>query len=110
MTPLFFLFTASGLLVTILGFPLLLKKVKPNPWYGFRTGRTLADPRVWYAVNQHAAVRLIIAGISFVVSAIIFYFVPGISVDEYAVACGVVFSIVMTIGIIQSVKYLHSLG
>jgi uncharacterized membrane protein len=110
MTSLFILFTASGLLLTILGFPLLFKKVKPNPWYGFRTGSTLADPRVWYAVNRYAAVRLIIAGISFLVSTLIFYFVPGISVDEYAVACAAVFSIVMTLGIIQSVKYLRSFG
>ena len=110
MASLFFLFIASGLLVTILGFPLLFKKIKPNPWYGFRTERTLADPRVWYAVNQYAAVRLIITGISFIVSTFVFYFVPGISVDEYAIACTVVFSIVMTIGIIQSIKYLYSFG
>lgn len=42
---------ASGILV-ILGLPLYFQKIPPNRFYGFRTPRTLADPKVWYPVNR----------------------------------------------------------
>lgn len=103
------LYLITGMLVTILGFPLLYRKVKPNPWYGFRTPRTLSDPKIWYAVNQYAAKWLVVAGISFLIVSICLYFFPGISVDVYAIACSLVFSVVMTIGIIQSVRFMRTL-
>jgi uncharacterized membrane protein len=41
----------SGLLVG-LGIPLLKDLVPPNWIYGFRTSRTLRDPRAWYLANR----------------------------------------------------------
>ncbi|MDZ4658954.1 MAG: SdpI family protein [Bythopirellula sp.] len=52
---------ASGLLI-LLGLPLYFRKVPPNRFYGFRTGRTLADPEVWYAVNRVTGGWMVLTG------------------------------------------------
>ena len=44
-----------GLLFIGLSIPLLLNKVPPNLWYGFRTRLTLSDPQIWYPVNAWGA-------------------------------------------------------
>ena len=42
------LFTAVGLPFLGLGVPPLRGRVRPNPWYGRRTEKTLSDEEVWY--------------------------------------------------------------
>jgi hypothetical protein len=44
------MFVVSGLLLCVLAIPMILKKVKPNFWYGFRVRKTLENPDIWYAV------------------------------------------------------------
>jgi hypothetical protein len=51
-----------GLLLVGLSIPLLLTKIPPNGWYGFRTRLTLSDPRIWYPVNAWGARRLLWIG------------------------------------------------
>jgi uncharacterized membrane protein len=48
--------------VGLLGLPLYFGKIPPNRFYGFRTERTLADPKVWYPVNRAAGGWMIITG------------------------------------------------
>ncbi len=52
---------ASGVLI-LLGLPLYFRKVSPNRFYGFRTGRSLADPKVWYAVNRVTGGWMVLTG------------------------------------------------
>ena len=106
MTTILVLYVVGGLLLTGLSIPLILEQVKPNGLYGFRVQQTLNDPKVWYAVNKYSGKRLLVAGIVTVVAAIVFYFIPGISVDAYALACLGVTGTVLTIGIVQSFRYL----
>ena len=40
--------------IAAISVPLILKKVPPNPLYGFRTARTLADRALWFRVNCFA--------------------------------------------------------
>lgn len=40
-----------GILFIILSIPVILKMVKPNRWYGFRTPKTLSNERIWYRAN-----------------------------------------------------------
>ena len=40
-----------GILFIVLSVPVILKMVKPNPWYGFRTPKTLSNEGVWYRAN-----------------------------------------------------------
>jgi hypothetical protein len=57
MATLMVLFTASGLLLAALNVPLILRKIGPNPLYGFWVKRILEDPTAWYPVNAYAAKR-----------------------------------------------------
>ncbi len=51
-----------GLVILVLGIPLLLGKVPPNALYGLRTRRTLADEEIWYRANRFAGLVLMLAG------------------------------------------------
>ena len=55
-------FGCLGLLMIGIGAPLALERVPPNPFYGFRTKKTLSNPRIWYAVNRVSGFDFIIAG------------------------------------------------
>lgn len=51
-------------LVTILvALPLVLQRIPPNLWYGFRTRRTLSDPGIWYRANYLGGLGLLYAGV-----------------------------------------------
>ena len=41
--------------------PLILRKVPPNLLYGFRTRKTMSDPRIWYAANALGGKNLVVA-------------------------------------------------
>jgi uncharacterized membrane protein len=109
MTTILILYLVSGVLLIALAIPLLYDKIPPNSLYGFRVSQTLTDPKVWYAVNRHAARWLIFAGVSIVAAAILLYLVPGISVDAYALGCLAVFMVTFTVGLVKSFHYLKSL-
>ncbi|MGP6156403.1 MAG: SdpI family protein [Vulcanimicrobiaceae bacterium] len=48
----------------MLGIPLLLGIVKPNRFYGFRTGATLRDDRKWYQANVFSGGALVLCGLA----------------------------------------------
>ena len=51
MQTLLYMYVIFGLLLAALSVPMLLDKVPPNPWYGFRVPSTLADETLWYKIN-----------------------------------------------------------
>ena len=51
--------------------PLLLKKIPPNRFYGFRTRKTLSDRGIWYEANFKGAVNLILASLVAMVLAVV---------------------------------------
>ncbi len=108
MMTLLALFVASGVLLVLIALPLLFGKVPPNSFYGFRVAATLDSPRLWYAVNQHAAKRLIVSGVSLIAAALLLYFVPGMTVDIYALGCLAVFGVVFGFGLVQSFRYIRA--
>jgi uncharacterized membrane protein len=61
MTSTFFLIPAA--IIAVLSIPMILRKVPPNPIYGFRTASTLADSVVWYRANAFAGWALLIGAI-----------------------------------------------
>ena len=56
----------SGLFLVGVGIPLMGRMVPPNRWYGVRLRPTLADERIWYAVNERSGRDLIALGIAVV--------------------------------------------
>jgi len=109
MQTLLILYLVGGTLLIILAIPLLRQRVGQNPVYGFRVPATFRDPQVWYAANRYAAKWLIVTGVVTDLAALIFYFIPGISVDTYALLCLAVFTVVAASVKIISFRYLRSL-
>jgi di/tricarboxylate transporter len=66
------IFTAVAIVFIALSIPLLRGRVRPNPWYGCRTEKTLSDEKVWYAVNRVTGRVLVAAGIAVVVCSLAF--------------------------------------
>ena len=103
------LYCAAGVLLAGLSIPLIRRKVPPNGLYGFRIEKTMNNPELWYLVNHYSAKRMLWTAIAFVVTALGLYFIPGISLDTYAMMCLGVFSIGLVITIVQTVNYMRSL-
>lgn len=104
-------FVSTGLLLIALAIPMLLRRVKPNQWYGFRTRKTLGDERIWYASNAYAGKRLLIFGIVHTTASLVLYFVPSMQTNfvAYISAVGVIFFIGLIVVIAQSLRYLRTL-
>ena len=100
------IFVLDGLLFVALSLPLILGKVGPNPWYGVRVARTLKDPAVWYAVNRYAAWWMLGVGGMLLLVAPALFFTPGVSFIAYALACVAVMLVGVTVGVVQTFRYL----
>ena len=59
MQTILWLYLGSSIFLTEITLPLIARKIKPNPFYGFRVQQTLEDPEVWYEINQYFAKRLL---------------------------------------------------
>lgn len=57
------LLTFVPFLLIALSIPLILRKIPPKRWYGFRTPKTLSSGSVWYQANYVGGKYLLIAGI-----------------------------------------------
>ena len=66
-------YAGMGLLVILICVPMILERVPPNNWYGFRTPRTLSDPNVWYPANRIAGQYLAVAGTGIVLTTLVVF-------------------------------------
>jgi len=57
------MFAFLGVFFVGLSIPLIRNRVQPNRFYGFRTQKTLSDPKIWYEVNHISGKDLFVAGI-----------------------------------------------
>jgi hypothetical protein len=108
MMTLLIMYLIGGVVLCALSIPLIAGKIGPNGLYGFRVQATLQNATLWFKVNRYAGKRLLVTGILTVLATLGFYFLPGIGVDAYALACLAVFSLAFTIAIVQSILYLRS--
>src|SRR5262245_58069233 len=88
------LFILQGCLYIGISMPLIQKRIKPNPWYGFRVPKTLNNTDIWYAANAYMARRMILVGVLTVAAAILFAPLTLIP------ACGVGCCTILCVGII----------
>lgn len=107
MTTLLVMYLIFGGLLIALAIPLLLDKIPPNSWYGFRVPSTLADATLWYKVNRYMARWLLLSGVVTVISAAVFYRIPGLSIDTYAWLCLAAFGLSFVPGVVLSMRYLR---
>ena len=104
-------FVATGLFLIGLAIPMMLRRVKPNRWYGFRTPKTLSDDAIWYASNAYGGKLLLIFGIVHTIASLVLYLVPALhtNLDAYASVVLAIFLTGFTIVIIKSFQYLRTL-
>jgi uncharacterized membrane protein len=106
MTILLLLFVCSGLLLAALSIPLMLRKIPPNPLYGFRISKTLNNPDVWYDANAFAATRLLIFSLVLVAAAVVIFLLPGVDEQFYSWSVLAIVVAGMAVVVFQSVRYL----
>jgi uncharacterized membrane protein len=85
MRYIFLVGAGSGVLLIVLAVPMILQRVRPNPWYGFRTSKTLSDAKVWYPANRYAGKALLLAGALITVASLVLYWLAdGLAFGEEA--------------------------
>ncbi len=108
MVTLLALYSFGGLILAGLSVPLILHKIPPNAWYGFRVPSLLKNPPLWYKVNAYAGRRFLVVGLGSSVAAIILYYTTSPNVDVYALSFLGVFVALFLWGIIPSFLYFKS--
>jgi uncharacterized membrane protein len=86
---------AISLLLVVLGIPLMLRRVGPNPLYGLRLPATFADEWVWYEANALTGRDLLLHGMLLFAVAVV---LPLFGIDE--AVCALSWSVVAVIGVI----------
>ena len=81
------IFGSVGLLFIALGVPLMLRRVKPNVWYGLRSRDTLTDERLWFDANARLGRDQILLGVGLLVLAWALPWWLGISEEIYLTLC-----------------------
>lgn len=112
MAVIFAVYFLMGVLFAALSMPLIGRKVKPNPWYGFRTRRTLSDERIWYDANEYAGRMLLLAGIGISLSTCVLALLFGLlhgSVAVYSLACAAAMVLLVFGAIALSLVHLSKL-
>lgn len=106
-TGMMILFVCAGLLILGVSVPLVLRRIKPNRWYGFRTSETLADEEVWYAANAYSGRLSVGLGALLAVASVALRFVSGIgtSLAVYCTVCGVMFTVGLLAVQVLSVRF-----
>jgi len=100
-------YVLGGLILILLALPLILRRVPPNPVYGFRIQWTRDDPDLWYSFNAHIGKRLAFVGACSLIGSIVLVFVPGITLLAYIIVCLVIFLVSLGIGVVQSIRFLR---
>ena len=67
----------AGVVLIAVSIPLILKRIPPNPVYGFRTFKTLSSPEIWYAANSVAGKDFLMAGMVIIVYNLALALMPG---------------------------------
>jgi uncharacterized membrane protein len=110
MKPMFFLWLFVGFLLIGISIPLILEKVPPNRWYGFRVTKTLSSESIWYLANRAAGFDLMWAGIAIALTSVI----TGLFLEQLGSATSqtidfAVFIGALIVAIAHSFWYLHRL-
>ena len=110
------LFIACGVFQMAVTMPMIRRRVKPNPLYGFRTPKTLSNEQVWYDANAYAGWLLFASGAAQVIVAVALVFTPGLqgpniqsNVVVYCLVCGTVTVVTVLLAVWRSNWYAKTL-
>jgi uncharacterized membrane protein len=85
MIALVVVFGFAGVLLCALAVPLMLRKVKPNGFYGLRCPATFADEWVWYEANARSGRELFALGFCELILALAPVIDPTLPLATYAI-------------------------
>jgi uncharacterized membrane protein len=108
----FCLFLLCGLLFIAISQPMIRRQVKPNPFYGFRTPKTLSNEDIWYAANEYCGKALTAAGGIMALAAVALVplaFLPYLGVNAYVYAWLIALTASLSWAVIISFRYLQKL-
>ena len=71
MNPVVYIHLFVGALTIVASIPLILRKVKMNPYYGVRIPEAFTSEERWYEINRHGGRLLLAWGILIVATAIV---------------------------------------
>jgi hypothetical protein len=78
------------------GIPLWLRKVPPNPLYGYRTEYSMSSPDVWFRVNETLGLVLTFSGGAALATCLFLYFQIGPNQQWYRIStyCSIAASVI----------------
>jgi uncharacterized membrane protein len=101
------MFLFMGVLFIALSVPLMLKKVPPNNWYGFRTPKTLSDEKIWYEANRISAQGMALVGVVLILlSLTLLLLAKEMSDLTKLIIIGVIMIVSLAVALIRSFKAL----
>ncbi len=103
------MFIITGTVMIGISIPLIQRRVKPNYWYGYRTRRTLNNPKIWYEGNAYAGKRLLICGVMMVAGAFVLCLIPGMTIEGYTLGMMICSLVPLIIALSQSSHYINQL-
>jgi uncharacterized membrane protein len=112
MLVLLFSYLLTGLLFMALSIPLIQRRVKPNPWYGFRVPKTLRDERIWYKANAYSGVLMFLSGAVTALAALALVplaWLLRLNPESYGLACMLVMLGSLVWALVLSFRYLRKL-
>lgn len=107
MFSLFILFFIGSLILILSSLPTMLCLVPPNSWYGLCVGAALTNPGNWYEINMSAGWRMFKVGVGTMITSVVLYFVPGVSVAAYYFSCVVMMVGLLLIGLYRTARHLQ---
>lgn len=83
------LIAGSGLLITLLAIPLVLRRVPPNAIYGVRTKASFTSNTDWHRINAIGGRYLFVSGLIILSVGCVGFFLPVSLRDSYAISAAV---------------------
>jgi hypothetical protein len=105
MDTLRWIYVGFGVVMILLSFPLVARKVPPNRFFGVRTRMTLDHPDLWYEMNAYEGKLLLVFGVCLTIAAFGLYWLPGITQDGYAAGYIGVLAVVGVLITVRSTVY-----
>lgn len=107
MIALKWMYVAFGLMLVLAAVPFVACKVKPNPFYGYRTPRTMADESLWYDANCYAARWFAAVGVLVIVTALGVGTLTALPTRVYAETISLLMLLGLAVASLMSVRHLR---
>ncbi|HZQ05601.1 MAG TPA: SdpI family protein [Anaerolineae bacterium] len=104
------LYILAGLAMSAIALPLIQRRIKPNPFYGFRTPKAFQSETIWYEINAYSGKRLFIAGLIIALVALLVPLLPGINLEIYVTVITFIVILSLALAFISSFRYLNQIA